>query len=324
VANPLPTLELPALALSDFEILHQLASHHGVSTYAARRPCGLGVERQVLLKVTEATLQFGFSSAKQLTDESRLGARLSHPNLLQTIEHGKDAGCFYQVREWVEGIGLRRLFERIWQTETFPVSSALYIGSQLCQVLTYLHELNAAPWAPEGLIHHGVVPSNVIISTSAEVRLGNLFQARPRSAAVTSLSAPAAGSDTGSGTASAYQAPEVRAGQAADPRADIFAVGTLMYEAIVGPEAFAGDRSSDWQRVRDDREVLRKLEAGRIPQQLAELLTRAMASSPFERFGSASALQTEIQALLHDNYESDGDRELRALVAEHYVPLSSP
>ena len=51
----------------------------------------------------------------------------------------------------------------------------------------------------------------VIISTSAEVRLGNLFQARPRSAAVTSLSVPAADSDTGSGTASAYQAPEVRA-----------------------------------------------------------------------------------------------------------------
>jgi len=323
VAKPLPVLELPALALSDFEILHQLASHHGVSTYAARRPCGLGVERQVLLKVTEATLQFGFSSAKQLTDESRLGARLNHPNLLQTIEHGKDDGCYYQVREWVEGIGLRRLFEKVWQTQHFPVSAALYIGIQLCQVLSYLHELNVPPWAPEGLIHHGVVPSNVIISTCAEVRLGNLFQARPRSAAVTSVAVPAAGEDGNSGTASAYQAPEVRTGQAADPRADVFAVGTLMYEAIIGAEAFAGDRGSDWQRVRDDREVLRKLEEDRIPQQLMELLTRAMASSPFERFGSAAALQQEIQTLLHDNYQSDGGSELQALVAEHYQPFSA-
>jgi serine/threonine-protein kinase len=317
VDSSLPQLELPALALSDFEIERQLASHHGVITYAARRPCGLGVERRVLLKVTEATLHLGFSSAKQLIDESRLGARLTHPNLLQTIEHGKDAGCFFQVREWVEGIGLRRLLDKVWHEQAFPVPAALYIGSQLCRVLTYLHESNVPPWAPQGLVHHGVVPSNVIISTCAEVRLGNLFQVRPRGAGIPSLPSPATESEQG-GTATAYQAPEVVAGEAADPRADIFAAGTLMYEAIMGPEALQGDRGSDWLRVRDDREVLRNLEGEGIPPELRELLSRAMASSPFERFSTAAAMQHDIDALLHSGYRSSGDDELRALVSRHY------
>jgi serine/threonine-protein kinase len=319
VSSP-PQLELPALRLDDFEIVQQLASHHGVITYAARRPCGLGAFRQVLLKVTEATLNFGFSSAKQLIDESRLGARLTHPNLLQTIEHGKDAGCFFQVREWVDGIGLRRLLEKVWQLQSFPVPAALYIGSQLCRVLTYLHDSCVPPWAPQGLVHHGVVPSNVIISTCAEVRLGNLFQVRPRGAGIPGPLSPAGEGEAG-GTATAYQAPEVLAGEAADPRADLFAAGTLMYEAIVGPEALAGDRGSDWLRVRDDREVLRNLEGDGIPPDLRELLSRAMASSPFERFSTAAAMQHDIDALLHSGYGSSGDSELRALVSRHYQPL---
>ena len=319
----LPRLELPELSLADFQIVRQLASHHGVSTYAARRPCGLGVERQVLLKVTEATLQFGFSSAKQLTDESRLGARLNHPNLLQTIEHGRDAGCVYQVREWVEGIGMRRLLEKVWQDGDFPIPAALYIGSQLCRVLHYLHELSISPWAPQGLVHHGVVPSNVIISTCAEVRLGNLFQAQARGTGIPSYPSSDSGDQATDSTASAYQAPEVLMGQGADPRADIFAVGSLIYEAIIGPEAFSGDLSSDWLRVRDNRKVLGQLEGEGISREIRELLTRAMASSPTERFKSAAALEDDIHALLHDRYASDGDSELRALVERHYRPLYS-
>jgi len=321
VASPYHAeLELPSPTLADFTVIRQLASHHGVSTYAAMRPCGLGVDRQVLLKITEATLQFGFSSARQLADESRLGERLTHPNLLQTIEHGKDKGCVYQVREWVEGVGLRRLLEGVWQDGGFPVAAALHIAEQLCRALTYLHELNAPPWAPDGLVHHGLVPSNIIISTAGEVRLGNLFQAQPRGAGIPS---PALSGATHAGqddAPSAYHAPERCSGQAADPRSDIFALGTLLYESIVGPEALGGDPSSDWQRVRDDREVLRKLEGDQIPSELSDLLTRAMASNPFERYGSAAALQHDILAALQ-NQPDDGESQLRALATKHYQPL---
>ncbi len=322
MAESLPVLHLAAPALKDFEILRQLASHHGISTYSALRPCGLGVERQVLLKVTESTLQFGFSSAKELTDESRLGLRLDHPGLLQTIEYGRDSGCVYQVREWVEGIGLRRLLQSVWLQGSFPAEAALHMADQLCGVLTYLHELNSPPWAPDGLVHHGVVPSNVIISTAAEVRLGNLFQVRPRGTSVPNTKVSSDSEDPSS--AGAYQAPELSQGEAAQPSADIFALGTLLYEAIVGPEALGGDESSDWQRRRDDRQVLRKLEEGLMPPALAELLTRAMATSPFERFNSAAELRREIRTLLREHFDSNGAVKLQDLVKEHQKPPSSP
>ena len=321
MAEPFPELHLSAPALEDFEILRQLASHHGVSTYWALRPCGLGVERQVLLKVTESTLQFGFSSAKELTDESRLGLRLDHPGLLLTIEYGRDSGSVYQVREWVEGIGLRRLLERVWAQGSFPPEAALHMGDQLCGVLSYLHELNSPPWAPDGLIHHGVVPSNVIISTSAEVRLGNLFQVRPRGTSVPSTDLHSRQEEQFN-SADAYRAPELSQGQASQPSADIFALGTLLYEAIVGPEALGGDETSDWQRHRDDREVLRKLEKCLMPPALCDLLTRAMATSPFERFNSAAEMQRELRDLQREHFDSNGAAKLQSLVKEHHEPMS--
>jgi len=321
VAEIYPSLNCKAPALSDFTIVRQLASHHGVSTYAAMRPCGLGVERQVLLKVTESTLQFGFSSAKDLTDESRLGLRLDHPGLLQTIEYGRDSGSVYQVREWVEGIGLRRLMEKVWQQGSFSVEAALHMAEQLCGVLSYLHNLNSPPWAPDGLIHHGIVPSNVIISTFGEVRLGNLFQVRPRGNKVPSANIHS--TELGPSQAGAYIAPELEQGESSQPSADIFALGTLLYETIVGAEALDGDESSDWQRRRDNRQILRKLEESELSQSLVELLTRAMATSPFERFNSAAELQREIRSLLREQYDSDGAAKLQALVQEHHVPLSS-
>jgi eukaryotic-like serine/threonine-protein kinase len=321
VAEIYPSLSFKAPALADFNILRQLASHRGISTYAAMRPCGLGVERRVLLKVTEATLQFGFSSAKELTDESRLGLRLDHPGLLQTIEYGRDGGSVYQVREWVEGIGLRRLLEKVWQQGSFPAEAALHMAEQLCGVLSYLHNLNSPPWAPDGLIHHGIVPSNVIISTFGEVRLGNLFQVRPRGNTVPNANMQS--TELGLGKADAYLAPELEQGESSQPSADIFALGTLLYEAIVGAEALDGDESSDWQRRRDDRQILRKLEEANLSQSLFELLTRAMATSAFERFNSAAELQREIRSLLREQYDSDGAAKLQLLAQEHHVSLSS-
>ena len=318
MADPLSSLRLPAPALADFEIVQQLASHHGISTYAALRPCGMGVDRKVLLKVTELTLQFGFSSAKDLTDESRLGLRLDHPGLLATLEYGRDSGSAYQVREWVEGIGLRRLFEKVWQRGIFPAEAALQIADQLCGVLTYLHELSSPPWAPHGLVHHGIVPSNVIISTAAEVRLGNLFQVQPRGAGLPATHPGSHGADSTS--AGAYRAPELEQGESAQPTADIFALGTLLYEAMVGPDALNGDESSDWARERDDRQVLRKLEEGSLAQPLRELLVRAMATHPSERFSSAAELQREIRTLMRDLFDSDGAGTLQALVQEHHQP----
>ncbi len=321
VPEELPVLQLAAPGLEDFEILQQLASHHGISTYSAMRPCGLGIERQVLLKVTESTLQFGFSSAKDLTDESRLGLRLDHPGLLQTIEYGRDGGCAYQVREWVEGIGLRRLLEKVWLQGNFPQEAALYMADQLCGVLTYLHDLNSPPWAPDGLVHHGIVPSNVIISTAAEVRLGNLFQVRPRGTVL--ANAVQQPSEQGQGRAGAYLAPEVERGESAQPSADIFALGTLLYETLAGPEALDGNQSSDWARHRDDRHVLRTLEQGVLPVPLCELLTRAMATNPFERFNSAADLQREIRSLVRGHYGSNGASLLQALVQEHHQAVSA-
>tara|TARA_Y100001968_G_scaffold177003_1_gene162147 strand:- start:13791 stop:14753 length:963 start_codon:yes stop_codon:yes gene_type:complete len=312
------TAEVPASltgywpALNDYEIVRQLAAHRGVSSYLALRPSGLGVERQVLLKVCQATLQFGFSSAKELSDESRLGLRLDHPGLLSVIDYGRDEGCTFQVREWVDGISLRRLLEQTWAKGQFPIIAALQLGEQLCSVLCYLHQLSVPPWAPAGLIHHGVVPSNVIVSAQGEARLGNLFQVQPRGTQLTSYQG--ASEDPEFGTARAFIAPELQAGAGSEPATDIFALGTLLYEAVVGPEALSGDVSSDWQRQRDDREVLRRLEAAPLPPRLTELLIRSMASSPNERFNSAEEMRLELIALLDEQQDQAGVGELRRLV----------
>lgn len=312
-------VEAPVSRIADFEILRCLATHEGITSYLAHRRGELGFSKRVMLKVADNPFERGAGVSMRLTDEARLGMRLSHPNLLSVLDLGRDEGRMFLVREWVDGLGVRRLLQRMWaQKKQMPPAAALRIGVDVLRALHHLHTVRSISWAPEGIVHCAVTPSNILISTAGEVRIGNLFMARPHGRA-------ASGTDRrGAPTMiPAFQAPELSAGRAPEPRSDQFSLGAVLFECLAGEAAFEGAPDSDWNRYRDDARVQAMLREDAVPEGIRDVLLVAMAPDPRDRFPDAGAFKEELRRVLLDEYRTDGDQELRDVIETYYAPLGS-
>ncbi len=306
-----PDLDLPPARLEDFEIVRRLAQHEGVTSYLAIRRGILGFAKLVLLRVADHPFHERPEIGLRITDEARVGMRLSHPNLLQTLDLGRDHDRFFLVRQWVSGVGLRALLKESWRTgESLSLPVALRIVVLACRALDYLHGLRIAPWTARGLVHRAIKPSNILLSTAGEVRVANVSVPR----------APGAPPPSREGEVGlpAYVAPEVAEGMAADARADLFSLGAVLYECLMGPDAFHGDPDSDWNRYRTwaggppDHPRLALL-----PDAIRELLERTLVGDRDRRIEGAAELRVAAQAVLREEYRSDGDGELRLAVSRY-------
>jgi serine/threonine-protein kinase len=307
-------LELPPARLKDFEIVRRLAQHNGVTSYLAIRRGILGFSKQVLLRVADHPFHERPEVGLRITDEARLGMQLSHPHLLQTLDLGRDHDRFFMVRQWVSGAGLRAILKHTWAAgESLSLPVALRIGVGVCRALDYLHGLRVTPHAPKGLLHRAIQPSNILLSTAGEVRVANISVPRGTEAEAANKAAA-----SGEFSLKAYVAPEVAEGLAADRRADLFSLGAVLYECIGGPEAFAGDPESDWNRYRTwaggppDHPRLQS-----VPQTVRAVLNRTLVGDRDRRIEHAGELRRELQNILRTEYRSDGDEELRLVVARY-------
>jgi serine/threonine-protein kinase len=183
------------------------------------------------------------------------------------------------------------------------------VGVQVARALAYLHGLQVEPWAPHGVVHRAVTPSNILLSAYGEVRLATL-----------SIAART-GAGEGPNTSAtpllpAFAAPEalLDTGQV-DPRADLFSLGAVLYEALIGPGAFDGSPDSDWSRRRDPLRIPGLVRASVLPERLRALLLRLLAEVPAERPSGAVEVRDILRRVLREDLGSDGEDELRADVS---------
>ncbi len=304
-------VEAPVSRLEDFDIRRKLATNDGISSFLAVRQGAFGFSKRVMLKVADQPFQKSLAVALRLTDEARLGMRLSHPNLLQTLDLGRDDDRFFVVREWVDGLGLRALMHKVWTDgESLPLEVILRVGVHVGRALEYLHQLRGQNWSGEGIVHRAVTPSNILLSKAGEVRLATLFMARPTG------SEPQV-DGTNAQPIPAYRAPELSPGKMGDPRGDLYSLGAVLYEAVVGGEAFEGGTHSDWVRFRNDEAARRRLRTTDMEPRLRSVLLRAMEPDVERRFSTASELKDALRHLQTQVARSDGDQTLRDLVERY-------
>ena len=304
-------VEAPVTRLDDFEVQRKLASNDGISSFLAVRRGAFGFSKRVMLKVADEPFQKSLAVALRLTDEARLGMRLSHPNLLQTLDLGRDEDRFFLVREWVDGLGLRALMHTLWTDGgRMPLEAVLRVGVHVSRGLEYLHQLRGQNWSGEGIVHRAVTPSNILLSRAGEVRLATLFMAR-------STGAGPQADGTHAPAIPAYRAPEMGRGQMGDPRSDLYSLGAVLYEAVVGPDAFEGGTHTDWARFRNDDAARRRLRTADMEPRLRSILLRAMEADVERRFATASELKDALHHLQTQVAKSDGDQVLRDLVERY-------
>jgi serine/threonine protein kinase len=232
--------------------------------------------------------------------EGQAISTLLHPNVVGVydVDEAPD-GRPYLVCEYLEGIELGELLEKLGK---LPVKVALHVGVQLCRALAAAHQ--------HGVLHRDMKPENVFVvgEERAEplIKVLDFGLARVESAAGDSLTQ----AGTVMGTPS-YMAPEQARGDRVDARADVYAVGAILYRALTGQKPFdKDDTTSTLAAVLTEEPARPRSVDPSIPEEVELVIQRAMARSPDERFRSAEDLERELAALLGSYAPAQAPKEL--------------
>ena len=266
-------------------------AHRLGGRYRLEQPIGYGgmghvyrafdelLQRPVAIKLldTQAAHQPGLGAS--LADEARATARVSHPGIVQVFDAGDQDGTSYIVMELVEGRSLREILRG---SRTVAVDQALDLAAQLADALDAIHR--------HRLVHCDVKPANIIVTPAGHPKLVDFGIAR----AATASGQPSSEEIRGSAP---YVSPEQVRGEHLDGRTDVYALGAVLYEMLLGQPPYIGPSATAvaGQRLRSDPVRPRVLDA-RITPDIDAILMRALARDPAQRYPSAADLRDVLRS----------------------------
>jgi tRNA A-37 threonylcarbamoyl transferase component Bud32/Tfp pilus assembly protein PilF len=253
-------------------------------------------DRQVALKVMHPDLALALGRERFLR-EIRFAAKLSHPHILTVHDSGDANGLLYYVMPYAEGETLR---DRLKREKQLPVRDAVHVAREVADALGYAHA--------SGIVHRDIKPENILLSSGHAVVADfgiasavDLARDEHLTATGTSLGTPA------------YMSPEQAMGENVDARADVWALGCVLFEMLAGEPPFG----------REPRMVLSRSLTGpppsilksclETPRAIAAIIERSLARNVGERFPSGSAV-----------VEAINDFEGRPTVAPVPADISRP
>ncbi|MBY6062332.1 Stk1 family PASTA domain-containing Ser/Thr kinase [Microbacterium esteraromaticum] len=240
------------------------------------------LERRIALKVMHAHLSDDSAFQSRFIQEARAAARLADPHVVNVFDQGQDGELAYLVMEYLPGITLRELMreqKRLTVPQTITIMDAVLSG------------LAAAHSA--GIVHRDVKPENVLLAEDGRIKIGDFGLAR----------ATTANTATGAqllGTI-AYLAPELVTRGTADARSDIYALGIMLYEMLVGEQPYKGEQPMQIAYQHATEQVPRPSTRNTaVPEQLDELVLWATEKSPDDRPLDAGAMLTRLREIERD------------------------
>lgn len=301
--------------IGKYRVLAELARGGMGRVYLALAEGAGGAQKLLVLKTLHGGARADPASLRLFLLEGRIATRLNHPNIVQTYEAGRDeANIHYLAMEYLEGQSLRRILGKASPRGPVPLELQLRVFIDALSALSYAHELTNFDGTPLKIVHRDVSPQNLVVTYEGQVKLVDFGVAKARDDR----------EDTKSGVLKgklSYMAPEqMREAKSIDCRTDIFAMGILMWEAVAGKRLWEGMTQV---------EILNAVKAGKYPQlslealerspRLAEIISRAMAPSPDDRYQTASALQEDLEEILPTFPEPSTNRALAKRVAADFA-----
>jgi len=247
-------------------------------------------QRHVVIKRPLEHLRGDPLVAASLRREARIGGRLRHPNLVAVLDAGIHDGYDYLALEYIHGTSLRDLMQleaASGQVRALPLPVALGIVIDIARGLHDAHELVDEHGEPLGLVHRDISPGNVLLGLDGAVKVADFGIAKETR--VSTLSGSMHGTVT-------YMAPEQCRGHAFDRRADIWALGVILYELATHQRLFWADNDvASLHRVLSGQITRpRKLEPS-LPTSLEDIIMTTVAQDPAGRFATARELADSLE-----------------------------
>jgi hypothetical protein len=276
----------PGDRLGPYEVVRLLGAGGMGEVYRAH---DLRLRRDVALKVLHPSLAMDAEHVQRLDREARATGALNHPNILAVFDVGTEQGVPYIVSELLEGESLRERLAR----GPLPYRKTLEYGIQIALALGAAHE--------KGICHRDVKPGNVFITLDGRVKLLDFGLAKAHTSA-----APAAPEDPTSSASRpggirgtpGYMSPEQLLGMPVDHRTDLFALGAVLYEMLMGARAFTGASTTAAMTavLKDDPAEALELNPS-LPPAAVAAIRRCLEKNREERFQSARDLAFHLKEL---------------------------
>jgi len=269
-----------------YEPLFELAIGGMATVYIGIARGALGFSQLVAMKKPHAHLLDHSQQREALRHEARLASLVRHANVVNVRDVEEDGQDVWLVMDYIEGASLAELLEASAQAkEAFAPAITMRIILDACAGLAAAHAATSRGGEPLALVHRDVSPQNILVGLDGVSRLADFGIAK-------ALDGPAA---TAPGTIKgklAYMAPEYIAGAAIDARADIFAVGVVIWEAFRGQRLFRGADEDETKR-----NVLEKKapDLTNVGAMLGGIVARALHKSRGERFSGAAELALALE-----------------------------
>ena len=270
--------------------------------------CGPGGFRKpVAIKLIRSDVEGSALRDESFVREARLGALLSHPNIVSTYELGQADGVRFISMEWVPGPSMLALL----RDRLLSPRAVLDIAIQTCAGLDHIHRLRV-DGAPHGLVHRDIKPGNLLVTPAGQVKVADLGIAR--------LVAEKVADELIAGTPG-YMAPEQLRGEE-DGRADLFALGMTIYVGLVRRMLLGRGRDALKRLAHLDQHLDQALDdqVDDLMPGLTAVLRGCLAPDPAHRFGSARDLAAALRPL----YASVGGDDLAAVLRRHQPPVEPP
>lgn len=281
----------PGDVLGQYQLL-SCVGEGGMGRVWAARNVGSVLQRIVAVKTATRRSEPKAELRHLFMDEARIALLVRHPNVCGVNEFGEHEGVLYQVMEWCDGASLRQVLDRL-PGGRMEIPLAVRIMAKVSAGLHAAHELIDDDGVPMHVVHRDVSPQNILISTSGQVKVTDFGVAKADGQLHRTL-----GSAEVKGKVS-YVAPEQVMGGEVDRRADIFALGSILYEATTGhcPFACEGSRSTLYQLISQPIVPPQKWVPS-YPPELAQIVLGALGKDPADRYPTAEQFGVALESWL--------------------------
>ena len=275
-------------SLGRYRLIKLLATGGMGEVFLARQEGPAGFTKTVVVKRILRHLASDQNFIDLFLNEARLAAQLQHPHITQVFGLENEGNTWFISMEYVHGRSLRDIISAARQQGLkVPPRIAARLASQALQGLHFAHELTDAQGSPLGILHRDVSPENLLVAFSGVVKLVDFGIAKAMSGAVTRVGRPKG--------KLAYMAPELTlAGAEVDRRADVYAMGVVLSEALTLEQPPTTPKSVE--EAQGPRAPY--VPDPSLPKGLNEIIGRAMAPSPDGRFSTAAAMSEALESWL--------------------------
>ena len=282
----------PGARYGKYVLLDRIAYGGMAEVFKAKATGAAGFEKPVAIKKLHSRYAEDPEVIAMLQDEARLCSLLTHSNICQVFDLGRVQDSYYIAMEYIDGRDLSDVLRAgaRYFSRTLPYPAILYVMREVLAGLDYAHRKKDRSGNPLNIIHRDISPQNILVSYEGEVKIIDFGIAKAKGQSHKTEQGVIKGKFR-------YMSPEQARGEPVDHRADIFAVGVVFYEMVLGRPHSKG---------LTDMQVLLKLQRGEmepldqlvpdVPSTINAVIEQAVAPDPHARWQTAGAFRRELEA----------------------------